>query len=124
MIQRHLNIDTVAEIEANYKSKLIEWSQKQKISVSFDLVDSYVDENNTPIFKTAVIIMGLQAGLGTGYSKKESQQKAAKEAYNKLHRNTGFRTQIFDLHEQQQKLQSETYASISENKEEEEEKPQ
>lgn len=109
LIQQHLNIETVAEQEANFKSRLIEWSQKQKISVSFNLVDSFVDTSNTPIFKTAVIILGEQAGIGTGYSKKESQQKAAKEAFCKLQRNTNFRNHIFELHKQQQKLQSETY---------------
>ncbi|MDR0823744.1 MAG: ribonuclease III [Prevotella sp.] len=111
LIQEHLNIDTVAELEVNYKSRLIEWSQKHKISVSFDLIDSFVDENNTPIFKTAVVILGEQAGLGTGYSKKESQQKAAKEAFNKLRRNTSFREHIFRLNEQQQQLQNETYVN-------------
>lgn len=111
LIRRHLNIETVAEQEANYKSRLIEWSQKQKISVSFDLIDSFVDTNNTPIFKTAVIILGEQAGIGTGYSKKESQQKAAKEAFRKLQRNANFRNHIFELHEEQQKLQNETYLS-------------
>ena len=114
LIQEHLNIESVAELEANYKSRLIEWSQKQKISVSFDLIDSFVDGNNTPIFKTAVIILGEQAGLGTGYSKKESQQKAAKEAYNKLQRNTAFRNHIFELYEQQQQLQNEKYVNTSE----------
>lgn len=112
LIQQHLNIETVAELEANYKSRLIEWSQKQKISVSFDLIDSFVDENNTPIFKTAVVILGEQAGVGTGYSKKESQQKAAKEAFNKLQRNSGFKDHILRLHEAQQQLQSETYLSL------------
>ncbi len=115
LIQQHLNIDTVAELEANFKSRLIEWSQKQKISVSFDLIDSFVDEANTPIFKTSVSILGLQAGIGTGYSKKESQQKAAKEAYNKLHCNTNFRNQIFELHEQNQQLQNDTYANGGES---------
>lgn len=119
LIQEHLNIESVAELEANYKSRLIEWSQKQKISVSFDLIDSFVNENNTPIFKTAVIIMGEQAGLGTGYSKKESQQKAAKEAYNKLQRNTTFRNHIFELYEQQQQLHNEKYVNTSEEREEE-----
>ncbi|GAB6120401.1 ribonuclease III [Dysgonomonas termitidis] len=119
LIQEHLNIESVAELEANYKSRLIEWSQKQKISVSFDLIDSFVNENNTPIFKTAVIIMGEQAGLGTGYSKKESQQKAAKEAYNKLQRSTTFRNHIFELYEQQQQLQNEKYVNTSEKREDE-----
>ena len=112
LIQKHLNIDSVAELEANYKSRLIEWSQKQKISVSFDLIDSFVDENNTPIFKTAVVITGEQAGIGIGYSKKESQQKAAKEAFNKIQRNTAFRNHIFALHEQQQLLHNETYTNV------------
>jgi ribonuclease-3 len=111
LIQKHLNIESVAELEANYKSRLIEWSQKHKISVGFDLVDSFVDENNTTIFKTAVIIMGEQAGLGAGYSKKESQQKAAKEAYNKLQRNTAFRNHIFKLYEQQRQLHNEKYVN-------------
>jgi len=114
LIQQHLNIDTVAELEANYKSRLIEWSQKQKISVSFDLIDSFVDENNTPIFKTAVFIVGEQTGVGIGYSKKESQQKAAKEAYNKLQHNTGFRNHIFELHDQQQQLHNKTYVKPQE----------
>lgn len=117
LIQQHLNIETVAELEANYKSRLIEWSQKQKISVSFDLIDSFVDENNTPIFKTAVVILGEQAGVGTGYSKKESQQKAAKEAFNKLQRNSGFKDHILRLHEAQQQLQSETYLSLQKEEE-------
>lgn len=63
LIQEHLDIDSVAEFEGNYKSRLIEWSQKQKISVSFDLVDSFVDDNNIPIFKTAVVILGIEAGI-------------------------------------------------------------
>ena len=109
LIREHLNIETVAGQEANYKSRLIEWSQKQKISVSFDLIDSFVDENNTPIFKTAVIIVGQKAGVGTGYSKKESQQKAAKEAYNKLQRNNEFRSHIFELHQQQRQMHNEQY---------------
>lgn len=114
LIKQHLNIETVAEQEANYKSRLIEWSQKQKILVSFDLIDSFVDEHNTPIFKTAVIILGEQAGIGTGYSKKESQQKAAKEAYNKLHRNTNFRNHIFELYEIQQQKHNEQYVKTQE----------
>lgn len=110
LIQQHLNIESVAELEANYKSRVIEWSQKQKISVSFDLIDSFVDEQNTPIFKTAVLIVGIQAGIGTGYSKKESQQKAAKEAFKRLEHDSDFRNHIFETHEQQQKMHDETYS--------------
>ncbi|MFT3994879.1 MAG: ribonuclease III [Dysgonomonas sp.] len=96
LIKQYLNIESVAELEGNYKSRLIEWSQKQKISVSFDLVDSFVDTHNTPVFKTVVMIMDQEAGLGTGYSKKESQQKAAQMAMERLNSDHDFRNEILE----------------------------
>lgn len=114
LIKQHLNIESVAELEVNYKSRLIEWSQKQKISVSFDLIDSFVDANNTPIFKTAVVILSERVGVGIGYSKKESQQKAAKEAYRKIQKDTAFRNHIFEMHELQQQQQNQVYVNMHE----------
>lgn len=96
LIHQYLNIETVAESEGNYKSRLIEWSQKQKVTVSFDLIDSFVDTHNTPVFKTVVKILDEQAGIGTGYSKKESQQKAAQMAMERLNNDDEFRNQILE----------------------------
>lgn len=84
LIVEHLNIDTVAQQEVNFKSRLIEWSQKNKIPIEFRLIESFTDNNNNPIFYTAVDIYNLESGTGRGYSKKESQQKAAEEALNKI----------------------------------------
>lgn len=84
LIVEHLNIDTVAQQEVNFKSRLIEWSQKNKIPIEFRLIESFTDNNNNPIFYTAVDIYDLESGTGRGYSKKESQQKAAEEALNKI----------------------------------------
>ena len=80
LIDQHLDIETVAENDDNYKSRLIEWGQKYKIAVEFILLDSNVDENNVSTFKTGVLIAGEQIGCGYGSSKKESHQKAAEEA--------------------------------------------
>lgn len=84
LILMYLNIDTVAQQEVNFKSRLIEWSQKNKISVEFRLVESFIDTNNNPIFITSIFVYDIECGTGKGYSKKESQQKAAAEAYNKI----------------------------------------
>lgn len=100
LILAHLNIETVAQREQNFKSRLIEWSQKQKIPVTFELLESSVDEENNPIFRSAVFIIGEQIGEGIGFSKKESQQKAARKAFNRLQSDPDFRTRIFELHEQ------------------------
>lgn len=94
---KHLDIDNVAQQEVNFKSKLIEWSQKNKIELSFDLLSTDIDEDNNPIFETAIVIYGKKAGIGKGYSKKESQQNAAKIAVDKVQNDTGFRDIIFKL---------------------------
>lgn len=100
LIQDHLNIERVAQREINHKSRLIEWSQKQKIAVTFELIHTVVDEDNNPMFTSAVFIMSEKAGEGKGFSKKESQQKAAEMALKKLQHDIAFRTHIFELHEQ------------------------
>nr|WP_185153889.1 ribonuclease III [Dysgonomonas sp. 520] len=103
LIKKYLDIEAVATSEANFKSRLIEWSQKNKISILFDLVDSQVDEDNNPIFTTAIVIYEKEAGRAKGYSKKESQQKAAKLALEKL-QETEFLTYVFEQKEKETEL--------------------
>ena len=68
----------------DFKSRLIEWGQKYKVEVVFEVTDSSYDEQNNPIFESRVIVGGMDLGSGKGYSKKESHQKAAKKAIKKL----------------------------------------
>lgn len=84
LVKQYLSMGSVNEIEGNYKSRLIEWGQKQKVTVNFELIESNIDENNIPQFKTAVLIFDDRIGVGTGFSKKESQQKAAEQAMHRL----------------------------------------
>jgi len=84
ILAQMINIDKVAYKEVNFKSKLIEWSQKNKMEVSFELIEQFLDEEYNPMFHTEVRIEGISAGTGTGYSKKESQQNAAQMALKKI----------------------------------------
>lgn len=95
IIKPYINLSQVARKEVNFKSKLIEWSQKYKIIVEFNLIESFTDRDNNPIFQTQVLISGIPAGIGTGYSKKESQQKAAKATMKKIQTDQDFRESIF-----------------------------
>lgn len=77
-ILKHLvNIDTVAVREVNFKSKLIEWSQKNHLHLDFKLEEERRDQAQSPFFVTRIVIEGLDCESGKGYSKKESQQQAA-----------------------------------------------
>lgn len=113
LIVEHLNIDTVAQQEVNFKSRLIEWSQKNKIPIEFRLIESFTDNNNNPIFYTAVDIYDLESGTGRGYSKKESQQKAAEEALNKINIDKEFVKGILLIKEKELELSVSNTPEIS-----------
>ena len=73
-----INIDKVAYKEVNFKSKLIEWTQKHKICLEFKPLSFGKDKEGSPTFSFQVVLEGIACGEGSGYSKKESQQEAAK----------------------------------------------
>jgi ribonuclease-3 len=84
VIRPYIDLDGVSRKEVNFKSRLIEWSQKNKIEVSFELIEQSCDKNYNPVFQTEVNVEGLPAGVGKGYSKKESQQNAAEIALSRI----------------------------------------
>lgn len=84
LIKQHLNIENVLKSEVDFKSRLIEWGQKNKVDVFFEVTDSSYDAQNNPVFSSCVKVGGVEIGAGKGYSKKESHQMAAKVAIRKL----------------------------------------
>lgn len=101
IIKKHLNLDSIARKEVNFKSSLIEWSQKNKLEVAFDLIESFMDNDGNPVFQTSVTLQEHQIGVGIGYSKKESQQNAAKMAVKKLRTDKEFQQIIVELKKKQ-----------------------
>lgn len=101
LIRKYINLDTIAHKEVNFKSSLIEWSQKNKLEISFDLIESFADNDGNPVFQTGVSLSETQIGVGIGYSKKESQQNAAKMAIKKLRTDKPFQQFISELKKKQ-----------------------
>ncbi|MBR2138010.1 MAG: ribonuclease III [Bacilli bacterium] len=66
----------------DYKSLLQESVQTVKKSVIYNLIEESGPAHQKE-FKVEVVIDGLVYGIGVGPSKKEAEQNAAKEAYNK-----------------------------------------
>ena len=81
VFKRYINIDKEAKQNGNFKSSLIEWCQKHQFQFTF-VQEEYRENNcrNVPVFHSQVLIEGISCGFGDGYSKKESDQNAAKEA--------------------------------------------
>ena len=84
ILHRLINLDKVAYQEVNFKSKLLEWCQKHKVALEYVLLAETKAEDGSPLFNTKVVINGFECARGKGYSKKESHQKASKNALHRL----------------------------------------
>lgn len=71
-----IDIDNVAAVEVNFKSKLIEWCQKHKLHLDLETTEEERDHHASPVFCCHVTIEGVECDSGRGYSKKESHQRA------------------------------------------------
>ena len=103
IIEKYLNLDKVSRKEVNFKSKLIEWSQKNKFEVEFNLTAQAMDNDQNPTFETQVMVENIPAGVGSGYSKKESQQEAAHETLKKIKSDAQFIDLIFIAKQEREK---------------------
>lgn len=75
-------IDRHDDFLMDYKSLLQESVQTVKKSVTYNLVEESGPAHHK-VFKSQVIIDGLVYGEGVGFTKKEAEQNAAKDAYIK-----------------------------------------
>ena len=112
LISKHINVEKLAHESVNFKSKLLEWSQKNRIEVEFRLVDTQTDEDCNPIFQTTLLIAGMEVSTASGYSKKESHQLAAQEALAKLRTDHALQTYIYRLRQQQKAQEAAQKAAL------------
>ncbi len=107
-----MDLDGVAKKEVNFKSKLLEWSQKNHIKSEFGLSSTENGNTNSPVFTSVISVEGIRIGEGTGYSKKESQQIAAKEALIRLRREPKLVEEIFAAKEKRTAMGAEEFSVL------------
>ena len=107
ILKQLINIDKVAYKEVNFKSKLLEWSQKNRVNLEFRQLEQTVDENNSPVFVYQIFLEGVEGCSGKGYSKKESQQHACKDTLQRLRREPQFIDAIFAAKAERTKMEEE-----------------
>lgn len=83
MIDSFVDLEKLLKEDANFKSRLIEWCQKEKKTFDFDVVKQTVD-GHKPSFTIQVIVNGNAVGKGTDRTKKRAEQAAAQQACEKL----------------------------------------
>lgn len=84
ILARYLDLEKLSLRESDFKSRLIEWAQKNKKEISFVNKEEINVPGREMVFMSSVIIMDQSYGTGSGYSKKEAEQKAAEQALLKV----------------------------------------
>jgi ribonuclease-3 len=107
ILKEMVNIDKVAYKEVNFKSKLLEWTQKNRVRLEYRMLKQTMDEKGSPVFGFQVMIEGVAGGKAQGYSKKEAQQLSSKETLERLHREPQFIDAIFQAKSERTKMEEE-----------------
>ena len=74
---KYIKADNLAEAETDFKSRLIEWCQKNHHSIRFSTHNDKSYTSSHPFFYCKVLIDNIEVGYGAGDSKKEAEQRAA-----------------------------------------------
>ena len=112
ILAKMINIDKVAYKEVNFKSKLIEWSQKNRVNLDFKLLDQVKDKNGSPVFTYQAVMEGVEGGIGKGYSKKESQQAASKLTLERLRKEPQYIDAVFTAKANRTKMEEEPVENV------------
>lgn len=103
VIGRYLDLDTVAQREVNFKSKLLEWSQKNRLLLEYRDAEA---NDKTKQFSCRILAEGVLVGEGRGRSKKEAHQRGSKEALIRLNASTRLYDQVFAGKEQRTAMEA------------------
>lgn len=84
IINKYVDLEALAKKDSDYKSQLIEWTQKNKKKIEFISKEEEASKGRSPTFVSVVMIDMMEAGWGKGDSKKEAEQQAAKIALKEI----------------------------------------
>ncbi len=83
ILLKHLDIHTLEDKDDNYKSRLLEWGQKNNIDIDYKLLSKYKQEKRDR-FKVGVFINGDEVAKADDFNKKSAEQSASEIALKKL----------------------------------------
>ncbi|MBC7892317.1 MAG: ribonuclease III [Sphingobacteriaceae bacterium] len=82
LISGHFDLDDVVQNNANYKSLIIEWAQREGRDLRFEVSEQGTTHNKE--FIADLLVDNESFAMGTGFSKKKAEQSAAEKACEKL----------------------------------------
>ena len=86
IIVPYFDLDNLTTQTHNFKSKVLEWAQKEKMKINF-IVEKTSKSNKFSQFKSILKLNGKNLSIGYGKSKKNAEKDASRIACDKLELN-------------------------------------
>lgn len=83
IIKVHLDLDRIRYVEVNYKSKLIEWGQKERHEISFRMIEEK-GSGHTKKYVVELFVDEVSYGKDQDFSIKGAEKIIAEKAWQKL----------------------------------------
>jgi ribonuclease-3 len=82
LLQNHIDIEMVIQTETDFKSRIIEWCQREKLNFHFKIIEQ--EENSEKLYSAELIVNQVTKGTGTAFTKKKAEQLAAEQFYKEI----------------------------------------
>ena len=83
VLLKHLDIHGLEKKDDNYKSRLLEWGQKNNVEIDYRLISKYKQDKRDR-FKVVVMVGGDEVAIADDFNKKSAEQIASEMALKKL----------------------------------------
>ncbi len=83
IVRNHVDLDEIENQDVNFKSRLINWSQREKKKVEFEFLEE-VDNGGKRLLRVRLMVDGQEMSRGEDFSKKRAEQIAAEKACTML----------------------------------------
>ena len=84
VLNKYVDLERLSRKESDFKSRIIEWAQKNKQEISFVSKEDTNEGSNIPHYTAQLMLADKEMGTGRGHSKKEAEQKAAEQALSHI----------------------------------------
>jgi ribonuclease-3 len=92
IVKFHVDIELIEATDQNFKSRLIEWVQKEKKQIEFVVTDE-VGNGYKKQYIVEVLIDTVSSGIGRDYSIKKAEQNAAENALKSIHESNAYHSE-------------------------------
>jgi len=82
-VRHHVDLDAIENQDMNFKSRLINWAQRERKSIQFELLEE-IDNGGKRLLRVRVLVDSEEMARGEDFSKKRAEQIAAERACQKL----------------------------------------